>query len=349
MKPRNIAFKIGILRIILAFVVMFSLIYHKSKTAIGIFVITALISFADSYIAKRRNNHSLLKSTIDYLGDRLLVNLAAFILSVRGILPLWVFIIFMARDFFTIIIGTILIHRDSKREFNPTALGKISLLFQIVMLITLMVSPILEFKVDIAMVWITVIITAASGIEALFKSEFRLIKRKTDIEKFRIFTNLKFADTFTFLNVIFGLLAIIFSIRGWHATASIMMLLSAASDYFDGKLAKAMHQASEFGRELDSLADTVSFGVAPAVFGFSLIQTPLAAVSFTIFLFCGILRLARYNITHLKGEFQGMPITWNGLLIPVLFFLDLPKFVYPYSYLVLSVLMISSFRIKRLI
>jgi len=348
MKPKNIVLKISILRIILAFVVMVALIYHRNKTAIGIFAITAFISFADTYITKRRHKKSLLKSIADFFADRLLVDIATLILAIKDVLPFWVFAIFLARDFFTIVIGAVLGDRGSRRGFLPTALGRISLLFQIVMVLTLMISQINDFEVDYALIWVTVIVTAASGIESLFKSEFRLIKRRADAEKFRLFSNIKFADTFTFLNVIFGLLAIVFAIRGWHTTASIMMVLSVVSDYFDGKMAKAMQQSNDFGKELDSLGDTVSFGVAPAVFGFSLIQTPLAAVSFTIFLFCGILRLARYNITNLKGEFQGMPITTNGIIIPIIYFLDVSKIVYPYAYLILSALMVSSFKLKRL-
>jgi len=96
------------------------------------------------------------------------------------------------------------------------------------------------------------------------------------------------------------------------------------------------------------LADTISFGVAPAVFGFSLMQTPLAIVAFTIFIFCGILRLAKYNIIDLKKEYEGMPITLNGLLIPLIYFLRVPFDFYPYIYLILGVLMISSLRIKKL-
>ena len=127
-----------------------------------------------------------------------------------------------------------------------------------------------------------------------------------------------------------------------------MLILAVASDYLDGKVAKTMGQQNEFGKELDSLADTVSFGVAPAIFGFALIQTPLALISFTIFLFCGILRLARYNIMDIKGSFAGMPITLNGVIIPLTFFLDTPIKFYPYIYLVLGILMVSSFRIKKL-
>ena len=117
-----------------------------------------------------------------------------------------------------------------------------------------------------------------------------------------------------------------------------------------------MHQQNTFGKELDSLADTVSFGVAPAIFGFSLMQSSsnlhqlritFGIIAFTIFLFCGILRLARYNIMDMKGTFQGMPITLNGIIIPLAYFLNVPIKFYPYIYISLGILMVSSIRIKK--
>ncbi|MBI2661306.1 CDP-diacylglycerol--serine O-phosphatidyltransferase [Candidatus Woesearchaeota archaeon] len=339
----SIGLKVGLLRIALALVVMLALLSGREKLALGLFFITALIAFGDSYISKKRNLKSLLKSIVDYFANRLLVNLTALALAINGSMHWWVLAVFAIRDFFTIVIGTTLIYRDFRREFNPTVLGKINIFFQIVTVLTFMMG-----QPDPILVWITVVITVASGIEALFKCEFRLVKKETDIGKFRLFRHIKFADTLTMLNVLFGFMAIVFSIRGFHTTASIMMVLSVISDYLDGKLSRVMGESSGLGKELDSLADTISFGVAPAIFAFSLIQTPLAAVSFTVYLFCGILRLARFNLTSLKGEYQGMPITLNGIIIPAIFFLDVAKIYYPYIYLVLGVLMISSIRVKKL-
>jgi CDP-diacylglycerol--serine O-phosphatidyltransferase len=203
-------------------------------------------------------------------------------------------------------------------------------------------------SLDPVLIWLAIAMTLASGIESLFKSEFRLMRKKTDLDDFKMLRLIKFADVFTLTNVIFGIISILFSIKGLYNTAGLMLLLAVVSDFFDGKIAKIMGQANEFGKELDSLADTISFGVAPAIFGFALIQTPLAIISFTIFLFCGILRLARYNIMNLKGAFQGMPITLNGIIIPLVFFLDVPIRFFPYIYLILGVFMVSSFRIRKI-
>ena len=343
-KKERVFFALTLLRFVLAFVVAVLILFHKNRIIAAIFfAATALIAFFESIMRKRLLEASLIRSVLDFLADRTLTNFVAVALVIKSLLPLWVMLVFLVRDLLTVLIGFILFYRDSRREFKPTALGKISLFFQIIALI-----PAVMGSFDEVLIWIAIVMTLTSGIESLFKSEFRLIRRRTDFDEFKMLRLIKFADVFTLTNVIFGIISILFSIKGWYSTASLMLLLSVVSDFFDGKIAKIMGQANEFGKELDSLADTISFGVAPAIFGFALIQTPLAIISFTVFLFCGILRLARYNIMDLKGAFQGMPITLNGVIIPLIFFLDVPIRFYPYIYLILGVLMVSSLRVKKI-
>jgi CDP-diacylglycerol--serine O-phosphatidyltransferase len=207
--------------------------------------------------------------------------------------------------------------------------------------------PVILGQIDWVLIWAAILLAAISAIELLFKSEFVLTKR-TDINEFRIWSLIKFADIFTLVNVVFGLTAIFFAINGNYLFVAIFLFLAVIADYLDGKLARKLNQENVFGKELDSLADTISFGVAPAIFGFSLTQTPLAIVSFTIFLFCGILRLARYNIMNLSNSFAGMPITLNGIIIPLVYVARLPIDYYPYLYILLGILMVSSLRIKKL-
>ena len=342
-KKERVFLAITLLRMLLAFVVGILIINEKKNIATVFFIATALLGFFEGLTAKRLIDRSLLRSILDFFADKFLINVAAIALALKGLLPLWVMLMFLVRDLVTVAIGFVMFYRDFRREFKPTVLGKISLFFQIISLI-----PAVMGNFDWVLIWIAIVITMTSGIESLFKSEFRLVKRKKDFDEFKILRLIKFADVFTLTNVVFGIISILFAIKGWYSTASLMLLLAVVSDYFDGKVAKIMGQQNEFGKELDSLADTVSFGVAPAIFGFALIQTPLAIISFTVFLFCGILRLARYNITDLKGAFQGMPITLNGVIIPLVYFFDAPIKFYPYIYLVLGILMVSSFRIKKL-
>lgn len=340
-----------LLRIVLAFVVGILIIAGRNRIALFFFVATASIAFFESVTSKRMIEKSLLRSVFDFFADRLLINVAAITLAVKALLPIWAMLIILLRDLLTAIIAFIMFWRDSRREFKPTALGRISLFFQIIALMTVIMD-----RLDWGLVYIAVVITILSGIESLFKSEFRLVKRKTDFDDFKILRLIKFADFFTLTNVLFGIISILFSISGRFDTAAIMLMLAVISDFFDGKVAKLMGQQNEFGKELDSLADTISFGVAPAIFGFSMIQTPLALIAFTVFLSCGILRLARYNIMSAKDSFTGMPITLNGIIIPLTYLLRIPLGKYlnfhinhlPYVYIILGILMVSSIKIRRI-
>jgi CDP-diacylglycerol--serine O-phosphatidyltransferase len=279
---------------------------------------------------------------MNLVADEWLVDLSAIALVMTDLIPLWVMLVFLGRDFLTMGGGSYLFYKDIRREFKATLIGKITLFFQIISLV-----PVILGQIDWVLIWAAILLTVVSAIELLFKSEFVLTKR-TDINEFRIWNLIKFADIFTLVNVIFGLTAIFFAINGNYLFVIIFLFLAVISDYLDGKLARKLNQENVFGKELDSLADTISFGVAPAIFGFSLIQTPLAIVSFTIFLFCGILRLARYNIMDIKGGFAGMPITLNGIIIPALYLFKVPLDFYPYIYIVLGVLMVSSIGFRKI-
>ncbi len=349
-KRERIFFAVTWLRWVLAFVVAIALALGKFKIGLYFFIITALVGFFENFIA--RKYPSQLRTIIDFFADKLLVNLTTIILTFKGILPIWITLIILARDLLTIVGGIILLYKNLRREFNPTIIGKVSYFFQLMALIPI----ILTSEIDWYLMYMALALTILSGIYALYKSEFRFIRRKTDLDEFRIFNLIKFADMFTLINVALGLTSIVFAISNNFKYAAYLMLVAVVFDYLDGKIAKSMHQQSSFGKELDSLADTVSFGVAPAIFGFSLmqyasnikqLQVTFGIISFTIFLFCGILRLARYNIMDLKGVFQGMPITLNGIIIPLAYFLEMPIKFYPYIYLLLGILMVSSLRIRR--
>ena len=338
-KKRNFPITVILFRLLLAFILPFIILSGRQKIAALLFILIALWSFLESLIHGQK---SQLRSVIDLLADKLLVNLTAIALAVVGMLPFWVMLVFLVRDLLTIIGGSYLFYKDIRREFKPTLIGKITLFLQIIALITVILG-----QIDSILIWTAAILTITSALELFFKSEFRLAK-KTDINEFRISNLIKFADIFTLANMVFGLVAIFFAIKEYYPYMVISLFLGVICDYADGKLARKFGQQNAFGKELDSLADTISFGVAPAIFGFSLTQTPLAIFSFAIFLFCGILRLARYNIMNLKNEYEGMPITLNGILIPSLFLFKVPVGFYPYIYIVLGILMISSLKFRRI-
>ena len=338
-KRKEIPFSLTFFRLFLAIIIFFIILSGKHKISTFLFIIASFLSFFEIFIYRKK---SPFKSIIDLLADKLLVNLTAIALVFRGILPLWVMIIFLGRDLLTILLGIYLFYKDLRREFKPTLLGKITFFLQIISLL-----PTIFGETDFVLIWAAVVLTFMSAAELIFKSEFKLIK-KTDINQFRIYNLIKFSDIFTLGNVVLGLAAIFFAINKNYPFMAISLFLAAVADFFDGKLARKLNQQNVFGKELDSLADTISFGVAPAIFGFSLIQTNLAMISFTIFLFCGILRLARYNIMNVTTGYEGMPITLNGLIIPLIFLLRIPPIFYPYIYISLGILMVSNIRFRKL-
>ena len=151
----------------------------------------------------------------------------------------------------------------------------------------------------------------------------------------------------TIINALFGLLAIINSIEEEYSTAAVFLILAVLTDFLDGKIARKLGKESDFGKELDSLADIISFGVAPCVFAYTLGNIESISVFvMIIFLACGMIRLARFNITD-NEYFVGMPITMNGLIIPVLYFIGAENYIV-YAMLILAFLMVSPFKFPKL-
>ncbi|HJN56518.1 MAG TPA: CDP-diacylglycerol--serine O-phosphatidyltransferase [Candidatus Woesearchaeota archaeon] len=338
-KEKKFPISIALFRILLAFILFFVILSGIEEISVFLFIITAFLSFFGQFIQKQK---SQLKSILDLIADKLLVNLAAIALVMVGLIPLWVMLVFLGRDLLTIAGGSYLFYKDIRREFKPTHIGKITSFSQVIALI-----PAIFGELDWVLIFAAVILTVMSAVELIFKSEFRLT-RKSDISEFRISRLLKIADILTLMNVVFGVMVIFFAINKSYKWAVIFLFLAVIADFFDGKVARKLGQENVFGKELDSLADTISFGVAPTIFGFSLIQSPLAIVAFTIFLFCGILRLARYNIMDSKDGYAGMPITLNGLIVPVIYLAKVPLDFYPYIYIILGVLMISNIKFRKI-
>lgn len=125
---------------------------------------------------------------------------------------------------------------------------------------------------------------------------------------------------FTAGNLGFGVLSMIMTLHGMFAWAGICILLAMACDACDGRTARALGVAGEFGKELDSLSDVVSFGAASAFLIYTYVLQDLGwigAVPAVIYAALGGVRLARFNLntTVIHGYFQGMPIPNGGCLI----------------------------------
>ncbi len=140
-------------------------------------------------------------------------------------------------------------------------------------------------------------------------------------------------NTITSISIVCGISATFFAIDGHLGLAGIFIILAAILDFLDGFAARLLKAYSEIGKQLDSLADMVSFGVAPAAILFTLLEVSLFgennllheiegkwhewAVLCTAFLIpiFAALRLAKFNIdTEQSANFKGLPTPANAIL-----------------------------------
>jgi CDP-diacylglycerol--serine O-phosphatidyltransferase len=128
-------------------------------------------------------------------------------------------------------------------------------------------------------------------------------------------------NIFTSLNLFCGFYAVIASINGKFVAAAIAILIGVMFDMLDGKIARATNTTSQFGLEYDSLADLVSFGLAPGVMAYMWALKPLGRIGWLaafLFMACGALRLARFNSqveTTSSDYFVGLPIPAGASMV----------------------------------
>ncbi|MBR2947530.1 MAG: CDP-diacylglycerol--serine O-phosphatidyltransferase [Bacteroidales bacterium] len=138
-------------------------------------------------------------------------------------------------------------------------------------------------------------------------------------------------NSITCLNLISGVIAIIFSFNEQFDYAVLAIIVAALFDFMDGLAARMFKAYSDMGKELDSLADTVSFGVAPSLIGFNYLNgfPDIPTYSSYIILVMAALsavRLAKFNLDTRQSEnFLGLPVPANGL-----FFSSLITLAYHY-------------------
>ena len=157
---------------------------------------------------------------------------------------------------------------------------------------------------------------------------------KTPYKRFSMIREFQLADWFTLANAVSGTGAI-FSIISFLETGEIQYVYFACSlvlvafvfDILDGRIARWRQKASLMGQELDSLADVISFGVAPAVIAYGCgMQGMYDRIILLYFVACGVSRLARYNVTAATlsegtGKvkyFEGTPIPTSIVLVLIL-------------------------------
>ncbi len=163
----------------------------------------------------------------------------------------------------------------------------------------------------------------------------------------------------TLAGVCLGISSIKFSIDGNYSLAVTLILIASILDALDGRIARFIKGTSEFGKELDSLTDFVSFGIAPAfiLYFWELNNYGKLGWAITlIFSVCCVLRLARFNLTKIESTedwknnyFEGIPSPAGGLLIlmPLIYELtnlnigvDIKK-ISPYFTILVAIMLVS--------
>jgi len=184
-----------------------------------------------------------------------------------------------------------------------------------------------------------------------------------DNKKFKLVSSKKtrylLPNILTLAGVCLGISSIKFSIDGNFNLAVTLILLAAILDALDGRLARFIKGTSEFGKELDSLTDFVSFGIAPVFILYFWELNSYGKLGWAITLIysvCCVLRLARFNLTKTKDAeewknnfFEGIPSPAGGLLIlmPLIyelanlnFGIEIKKFT-PYFTVLIAILLVS--------
>jgi CDP-diacylglycerol--serine O-phosphatidyltransferase len=140
------------------------------------------------------------------------------------------------------------------------------------------------------------------------------MRRRRDLQRRRFRRGVYLLPSmFTLGNMFCGYACVVYAMRGDYETAAPFVALSVILDMLDGRIARLTGSTTAFGLEFDSLADVISFGMAPAILTFSWGLAPLGRLGWAagfIFVTAGAIRLARFNIqtTTDKRYFVGMPI-----------------------------------------
>lgn len=167
-----------------------------------------------------------------------------------------------------------------------------------------------------------------------------------------------FPNLVTSMNLFCGYYSVLASVQSRFVEAAVAIFVGAVCDLLDGKIARATQTTSKFGMEYDSLADLITFGMAPALLMVLWVLEPMGRPGWLagfLFMTCGALRLARFNAgVSTSPDFEGLPIPAAAAMTisVVLFFSRLEMSPEPFRLamlvmmFVLSFLMVSSFRYK---
>ena len=158
-----------------------------------------------------------------------------------------------------------------------------------------------------------------------------------------------FVTGLTLLNAMCGSLAILFAFSGDYRYSSLMLVIAVLADQLDGQFARFLGQTTDIGKELDSLSDAISFGVAPMILIYNVYLKTLGSWGIAIGLvlvLCSVYRLAKYNVINVKDHFLGIPTpVIAGFAIALVYGnIAMPAMCVGLATITLSVLMVSNIR-----
>ena len=186
------------------------------------------------------------------------------------------------------------------------------------------------------------------------KNKFKIVSDKK--------TRMILPNAITLIGVCLGLTSIKFAIDGKFAIAIIAILFAGLMDALDGRIARLIKGTSKIGKELDSLGDVISFGVAPALIMYFWNLQYLDKLGWFVcltYVVCVALRLARFNVSTEEESswkdnfFEGIPSPAGGILVLmplILSFSELEQFIFkvnydvlvPILFIIISILLIST-------
>jgi CDP-diacylglycerol---serine O-phosphatidyltransferase len=137
-------------------------------------------------------------------------------------------------------------------------------------------------------------------------------------------------NTITACNLLFGFLSILATMQGEYDSAMLFIVCAAGADAIDGALARALHAQSDLGKELDSLADLVSFGIAPSTLIYQHYLKDVGVIGVLIcfvWVLCAALRLARFNVSSHAPFFEGLPapVSASWIVGLMMILVDIPN------------------------
>ncbi len=181
-------------------------------------------------------------------------------------------------------------------------------------------------------------------------------RRKQVVSK-RIISLEVFPSIFSLLNAFFGFLCIMETMKGRFKTSAILILIAWLMDVMDGIVARSLRATSTIGIQLDSLSDSISFGLAPSILIYSIYlkNVPQGWIIPFLYFSAGIIRLARYNVIALsepvrQSFFTGLPIPASAILLSGIVLLFKNNFSGPlfYGFINLLLLTLSFLMISRI-